>query len=87
MLKQYLYRRSTTATKLAEPPNIFFRTFLCWVLQMCSIMENIPQEASVILNYEGEDYSVGASHGNLPHVGNTGDQVTLMQIGTQVTAR
>jgi hypothetical protein len=29
---------------------------------------------------------VGASHGNLPHVGNTGDQVTLTQIAIQVTA-
>jgi hypothetical protein len=32
-------------------------------------------------------YYEGASHGNLPHVGNTGDQVTLKQIGIQVTAR
>jgi hypothetical protein len=30
---------------------------------------------------------VGASHGILTHVGNTGDQVTLTQIGIQVTAR
>jgi hypothetical protein len=30
---------------------------------------------------------VGASNGNLPHVVNFGDQVTLMQIGIQVTAR
>jgi hypothetical protein len=30
---------------------------------------------------------MGASHGNLPHVGITGDQVTLTQIGIQVTAR
>jgi hypothetical protein len=30
---------------------------------------------------------VGASHGNLPHVKNFGDQVTLMQIGIQATAR
>jgi hypothetical protein len=29
---------------------------------------------------------VGASHGNLPHVGNTDDQVTLTQIDIQVTA-
>jgi hypothetical protein len=29
---------------------------------------------------------VGASHGILPHVGNTGDRVTLTQIGIQVTA-
>jgi hypothetical protein len=27
------------------------------------------------------------SHGNLPHVKNFGDQVTLMQIGIQATAR
>jgi hypothetical protein len=31
--------------------------------------------------------NVGASHGNLPHVKNFGDQVTLMQIGIQATAR
>jgi hypothetical protein len=30
--------------------------------------------------------TVGASHGILPHVGNTNDQVTLTQIGIQVTA-
>jgi hypothetical protein len=30
---------------------------------------------------------VGASHGNLPHVGITGDQLTLTQIGIQATAR
>jgi hypothetical protein len=30
---------------------------------------------------------VGASDGNLTLVGNTGDQVTLTQIGIQVTAR
>jgi hypothetical protein len=30
---------------------------------------------------------VGAFHGNIPNVGNTGDQVTLTQIGIQVTAR
>jgi hypothetical protein len=30
---------------------------------------------------------VGASHGNLPHVGITGEQVTLTQIGIQVTDR
>jgi hypothetical protein len=30
---------------------------------------------------------VGASHGILPHVGNADDQVTLTQIGIQVTAR
>jgi hypothetical protein len=30
---------------------------------------------------------VGASHGHLPHVGNTGNQVTLPQIGIQATAR
>jgi hypothetical protein len=30
---------------------------------------------------------VGASLGNLPHVGNTGDQVTLTQIGIQAAAR
>jgi hypothetical protein len=30
---------------------------------------------------------VGASHGNLPHAGNTGDQVTITQIGIQATAR
>jgi hypothetical protein len=34
-------------------------------------------------NYGG----VGASHGNLPHVKNFSDQVTLMQIGIQATAR
>jgi hypothetical protein len=30
---------------------------------------------------------VGASHWNLPHVKNFGDQVTLTQIGIQATAR
>jgi hypothetical protein len=33
------------------------------------------------------DRVVGASYGNLPHVVNFGDQLTLMQIGIQVTAR
>jgi hypothetical protein len=30
---------------------------------------------------------VRASHGNLPHVKNFGNQVTLTQIGIQVTGR
>jgi hypothetical protein len=30
--------------------------------------------------------AVGASYGNFPHIGNTGDQVTRTQIGIQVTA-
>jgi hypothetical protein len=30
---------------------------------------------------------VGASHGNLPHDENFGDQVTLTQIGIQATLR
>jgi hypothetical protein len=31
----------------------------------------------------GKEATVEASHGNLPHVGITGDQVTLTQIGIQ----
>jgi hypothetical protein len=65
MLKQYWYSRSTTATNRAEPPNILFRTFLYWVLQMRSIMGIVPQEASVVLKSGGRktEYSTTKEKG------------------------
>jgi hypothetical protein len=42
---------------------------------------------TVILYSIHSNVSVGAFHGNLPHVKYFGDQGTLMQIGIQATAR
>jgi hypothetical protein len=56
------------------------------------VTEKATRSGSLFLSdgqYVGSpiDRYVGTSHGNLPHVGNIGNQVTLRQIGIQATLR